>query len=219
MLSHRLHRSSPVLTDPERCRRAARPRRPVEALSGGATSAPDSRSPGRPQSNSRVGRGTVDAARWVAAVAFFGCLYYAALRPEEAISLAKHNLSLPKRGWGELHVERAEPDAGKEWTDSGRNRDQRPLKQRARGEVRVVPCPPALTALLHAHVQAFGCSRTGGCSSASATAASRPRSRSGGCGGALDGSRSPPRSPRRRWRGRPDGFNPPDACRGARRAC
>jgi integrase len=35
-------------------------------------------------------------------VAFFGCLDFAALRPEEAISLAKHNLSLPARGWGEL---------------------------------------------------------------------------------------------------------------------
>jgi len=57
---------------------------------------------------------------------------------------------------GELHVERAEPYAGKEWTDSGRNRDQRPLKQRARGEVRVVPCPPALTELLHAHIAEFG---------------------------------------------------------------
>jgi integrase len=67
-----------------------------------------------------------------------------------------HNLSLPKQGWGELHVERAEPYAGKEWTDSGRNRDQRPLKQRARGEVRVVPCPPALTELLHAHIAEFG---------------------------------------------------------------
>jgi integrase len=89
-------------------------------------------------------------------VAFFGCLYYAGLRPEEAISLAMHNLSLPTRGWGELHVERAEPYAGKEWTDSGRNRDQRPLKQRARGEVRVVPCAPALTELLHAHIAEFG---------------------------------------------------------------
>ena len=88
--------------------------------------------------------------------AFFGCLYYAALRPEEAISLAKHHLSLPTRGWGELHIERAEPYAGKEWTDSGRNRDQRPLKQHARGEVRLVPCPPPLTALLHAHIQEFG---------------------------------------------------------------
>ena len=36
------------------------------------------------------------------------------------------------------------------------HRDQRPLKQRARGEVRVMPCPPALTALLHAHIQEFG---------------------------------------------------------------
>ena len=108
-------------------------------------------------------------------VAFFGCLYYAALRPEEAISLAKHNLSLPTRGWGELHVERAEPYAGKEWTNSGRNRDQRPLKQRARGEVRVVPCPPALTELLHAHIAEFGVQPDGGCSSVSATAASCPR--------------------------------------------
>jgi hypothetical protein len=72
-------------------------------------------------------------------------------------------------------IERAEPYAGKEWTDSGRNRDQRPLKQRARGEVRVVPGPPALTALLHAHIQESGCSRTGGCLSASATAVSCPR--------------------------------------------
>ena len=38
----------------------------------------------------------------------------------------------------------------------GRNRNQRPLKQRARGEVRLVPSPPALTALLHAHIQEFG---------------------------------------------------------------
>jgi integrase len=89
-------------------------------------------------------------------VAFFGCLYYAGLRPEEAISLTKHNLSLPRQGWGELHIERAEPYAGKEWTDSGHSRDQRPLKQRARGEVRPVPCPPELTTLLHAHIQEFG---------------------------------------------------------------
>jgi hypothetical protein len=65
-------------------------------------------------------------------VAFFGCLYFAALRPEEAVSLAKHNLSLPTEGWGEMHLESAEPYAGKEWTDSGNNRDRRQLKQRAR---------------------------------------------------------------------------------------
>ncbi|HYS34039.1 MAG TPA: integrase, partial [Pseudonocardiaceae bacterium] len=89
-------------------------------------------------------------------VAFFGCLYFAALRPEEAVSLAKHNLSLPTEGWGELHLEIAEPYAGKEWTDSGENRDRRQLKQRARGETRTVPCPPELTALLHEHIKEFG---------------------------------------------------------------
>ena len=72
-------------------------------------------------------------------VGFFGCLNFAALRPEEAISLAKHNLSLPARGWGELHIERAEPYAGKEWTDSGRNRDQRHSSSAPAG--RSVSCP------------------------------------------------------------------------------
>jgi len=89
-------------------------------------------------------------------VAFFGCLYFAALRPEEAVALAKPSLALPLEGWGALHVERAEPYAGREWTDSGDARDRRQLKQRARGEVRTVPCPPELTALLHWHVGEFG---------------------------------------------------------------
>ncbi|GGS61439.1 tyrosine-type recombinase/integrase [Actinokineospora fastidiosa] len=89
-------------------------------------------------------------------VAFFGCLYYAALRPEEAVALNKHDLSLPAAGWGTLYVGRAEPYAGRHWTDSGKNRDARQLKQRARGEVRPVPSPPELTALLHAHMKQFG---------------------------------------------------------------
>ena len=53
-------------------------------------------------------------------------------------------------------MEIAEPYAGKEWTDSGENRDRRQLKQRARGETRTVPCPPELTALLHEHIKEFG---------------------------------------------------------------
>ena len=32
-------------------------------------------------------------------VAFFACLYFAALRPEEAVALAKHNQSIPQEGW------------------------------------------------------------------------------------------------------------------------
>ncbi|WP_199439296.1 tyrosine-type recombinase/integrase [Umezawaea beigongshangensis] len=94
-------------------------------------------------------------------VAFFGCLYFAAMRPEEAVALAKHNLSLPADGWGELTIDTAEPHAGKEWTDSGANRDRRQLKQRARGESRTVPCPPELTALLHSHIRQFGTAADG----------------------------------------------------------
>ncbi len=89
-------------------------------------------------------------------VAFYGCLYYAAMRPEEAASLRETNLAIPAVGWGEVHLDMAEPHAGREWTDSGANRDQRQLKQRAIGESRTVPCPPELTALLHAHRDEFG---------------------------------------------------------------
>lgn len=89
-------------------------------------------------------------------VAFFGCLYFAGLRPEEAVALTTHDLSLPEEGWGELHIARAEPYAGKDWTNDGASRERRQLKQRARGDVRPVPCPPELTALLHWHLKEFG---------------------------------------------------------------
>lgn len=89
-------------------------------------------------------------------VAFFGLMYFAALRPEEAAELRKHNLSLPEVGWGELHLDQAAPHAGSGWTDDGRQRELRQLKNRARGEGRTVPCAPELTVLLHAHIVEFG---------------------------------------------------------------
>ncbi|MEO6085714.1 MAG: tyrosine-type recombinase/integrase [Umezawaea sp.] len=89
-------------------------------------------------------------------VAFFACLYYAGMRPEEAAGLSKHQLALPEEGWGEIHLEIARPHAGKEWTDSGKNRDKRQLKQRDAGTIRPVPSPPELTALLHRHMLAYG---------------------------------------------------------------
>ena len=52
-------------------------------------------------------------------------MYYAGLRPEEAINLAADNVILPPPGrtddedWGELHIRGATPDAGSEWTDDG----------------------------------------------------------------------------------------------------
>lgn len=89
-------------------------------------------------------------------VAFFGSMYYAALRPGEAATLRKSNLALPSSGWGELVLESSTPNAGASWTDSGRRREERQLKHRARGETRVVPSPPELTTLLHAHLERFG---------------------------------------------------------------
>jgi hypothetical protein len=62
-------------------------------------------------------------------------MYFAALRPEEAADVRASNLTLPAAGgWGEIHLHEATPHSGSEWTDDGRQRDQRQLKGRARGE-------------------------------------------------------------------------------------
>jgi integrase len=90
-----------------------------------------------------------------ALVAFFALLYFAGLRPEEAANVRRANLSLPARGWGELHLEEATPYAGSDWTNDGAQRDRRQLKNRARGEGRTVPSPPELTAHLQAHLAKF----------------------------------------------------------------
>lgn len=42
--------------------------------------------------------------------AFFACLYYSALRPEEAVNLRLWNLDLPEVGWGWITLEKAAPD-------------------------------------------------------------------------------------------------------------
>ncbi|HEY0696705.1 MAG TPA: integrase, partial [Micromonospora sp.] len=89
-------------------------------------------------------------------VAFFGLLYHAALRPEEAAALGREHLAIPADGWGELHLTAAVPDVGGEWTDSGRRGERRGLKHRGAGEGRIVPCTPELTALLHEHLRCFG---------------------------------------------------------------
>ncbi|MGW4791780.1 tyrosine-type recombinase/integrase [Nonomuraea sp. NPDC004297] len=108
-------------------------------------------------------------------VAFFGVMYYAALRPEEAVNLREDHITIPDLvmnpetgemeppadDWGELHFASATPFAGREWTDDGALREERTLKHRAEGQSRSVPCPPALTKLIRAHLAAFG-TGTGG---------------------------------------------------------
>lgn len=85
-------------------------------------------------------------------VAFFALMYYAALRPEEAANLYKHNLSIPEQGWGEIYLEGAAPEIGEEWTDSGSRNEARSLKHREAGVGRKVPCCPELTAFLREHL-------------------------------------------------------------------
>jgi integrase len=58
-------------------------------------------------------------------VALFGSMYFAALRPEEAVNLRERNLTLPVKGWGEIHLEESTPHAGKEWTDGGQGKHSR----------------------------------------------------------------------------------------------
>ncbi|MFD2418495.1 tyrosine-type recombinase/integrase [Amycolatopsis pigmentata] len=89
-------------------------------------------------------------------VAFFAVMYYAGLRPEEAAALKKANLSIPEKGWGDLHLGRARPEIGQEWTDSGEASAEGPLKHRAENVERPVPCPPVLTEILHSHLTRFG---------------------------------------------------------------
>jgi integrase len=90
-------------------------------------------------------------------VAFFGCMYYAALRPEEVIDLRReHLISLPAKGWGELRLTHAEPRSGTRWTDSRKSRERRVLKHRAVGETRPVPIHPELVTLLRARLDQYG---------------------------------------------------------------
>ena len=84
-------------------------------------------------------------------VAYFGAIYYSALRPEEAAALYDRNVDIPAplsvdgklvHQWGSFHLDEATPHVGGRWTDSGTPRDHRQLKSRAAGEGRPVPCPP-----------------------------------------------------------------------------
>ena len=129
-------------------------------------------------------------------VAFFGLMYYAALRPGEAAHLPASALHIPTEGWGELFLPGSAPTTGAAWSDSGRRRDERGLKHRAREAIRVVPAPPPLTALLRAHLEELRRERTRATVRLNArrvTATSRTAS-TGGCGRVP----APPRSRRRR---------------------
>ena len=92
---------------------------------------------------------------------FFACLYFAGLRPSEAVDLKLTDCELPATGWGRLLLGGSSPAAGKQWTDDGRFHQPRSLKSRAEGVKRPVPAAPELVAILRAHVERFGTAEDG----------------------------------------------------------
>jgi integrase len=87
---------------------------------------------------------------------FYGCLYYAALRPSEAVMLREGDLYLPAAGWGRIVLAASAFRAGTAWTDHGTSRQERGLKHRAASETRTIPIPPELVKLLRAHIRRYG---------------------------------------------------------------
>lgn len=93
---------------------------------------------------------------------FFACLYYGGLRPGEAQQLRDTDAKLPAAGWGELVLSGSLTGvAGEYYNDGARHADRRPLKRRRREDVRRVPVPPALVAILRAHLDTFGTASDG----------------------------------------------------------
>ena len=99
-------------------------------------------------------------------VAFYGCMFYAMMRPSEVTALIKSSCHLPGEGWGRLIFSDASPAAGRDFTDDGQVHEGRGLKGRprqsaARRATRNVPIPPELVALLRDHIERFGTSEDG----------------------------------------------------------
>ncbi|MGY4928890.1 hypothetical protein [Streptomyces sp. 900105755] len=105
--------------------------------------------------------GSWDRCRGRRLVAFYAVLYYAGLRPAEAVELRRSDCHLPDAGWGTLTLRETRPVSGKQWTDSGERHDRRGLKAREAKSDRPVPIPPVLVAILRAHLDAFGAAKEG----------------------------------------------------------
>ncbi|MCQ9183726.1 tyrosine-type recombinase/integrase [Streptomyces sp. IBSBF 2953] len=94
-------------------------------------------------------------------VGLFAGMYYAGLRPEEAVAVALPDCVLPAEGWGRVILHITRPQAGKKWTDTGRLHDERGLKGCPSGDTRPVPLPPELVSLWRESVHTFGAADDG----------------------------------------------------------
>ena len=88
-------------------------------------------------------------------VAFFALLYFAGLRPSEALALRPMDCTLPDEGWGLLRFAEATPYVTGEWTDDGEAQPRKPLKHRAKGVSRDVPACPELVRILRRHIKQY----------------------------------------------------------------
>jgi integrase len=93
--------------------------------------------------------------------AFFGCMYYSALRPEECLHLREHDFERPAKPgeWGCLNLTGVM--VGEEWSDDGAATEDRALKHRARIATWRVPVPPPTVELLTTHLDKYGADREG----------------------------------------------------------
>jgi integrase len=94
-------------------------------------------------------------------MALFACMYFAALRPAEAVALRLQDCYLPDTGWGYLTLEKSRPEVTRRWTDTGEAHDERTLKHRPAQETRRVPIPPELVRILREHIETFGVGEDG----------------------------------------------------------
>jgi integrase len=90
-------------------------------------------------------------------VAFFACIYYAALRPAEVIHLRVEECDLPASGWGNLRLTGSTQHPAIDWGDDpSAVLEDRELKHRAKTATRLVPAPPPLVRALRWHLAAYG---------------------------------------------------------------
>ncbi|GAA1990322.1 tyrosine-type recombinase/integrase [Catenulispora subtropica] len=96
-------------------------------------------------------------------VGLFATMYYAGLRPSEALALRIQDCTLPKKrgAWGTLCLAGSTPYAAPIWTNEGEDSPRKALKHRAKNESRTVPACPQLVAHLRAHVDEFGTAQDG----------------------------------------------------------
>jgi len=102
------------------------------------------------------GHGHGQRSRGQRLMAVYACMYFAALRPAEAIALRQRNCHHPESDWGSLTLEKSRPEVNRRWTDTASAHEERGLKHRPAQESRRVPIPPELVQILRAYIANFG---------------------------------------------------------------